>query len=373
MAPQDWYTPAAAGPAAPAEQRAAAFEMRPLSTGEVLDRTFAVYRSRFWLFAGLTAISGGFQVIMNALQLGLHHLLLGHYGLQTAKIETQIASPIILLLMLPVTAVVYAASVFALCEVYLGRPAGAREALRSAAKRWMRYIGISLWWGWSAVWVFALLAVPAFVVVLELRTRSLFLVAGVLLFFAFTGGTAYGVIAYIRNALAIPAAVMEDSGVRASMRRSKTLAAGTKGRIFVVLLIAFALYMVAFTIDAPMLFVIGRSPFQEHMMAQAFVLLIGFVTNTLVAPVALIGLSLVYFDQRVRKEGFDLLMLLGPEVVAPGMVAPAAAAVDTMPSFAAAPGAVAEHASLPLSSEVVSAGGLDDEAALSGDVNAGEV
>jgi hypothetical protein len=106
------------------------------------------------------------------------------------------------------------------------------------------------------------------------------------------------------------------------MRRSKTLAAGTKGRIFVVLLIAVALYMVAITIDSPMLFVIGRSPFQEHMMAQAVILLVGFVTNTLVAPVALIGLSLVYFDQRVRKEGFDLLMLLGPELLAPVGPAP---------------------------------------------------
>ena len=37
-----------------AGQATARFELRPLSLGEVLDRTFAFYRSRFWLFAGIS-------------------------------------------------------------------------------------------------------------------------------------------------------------------------------------------------------------------------------------------------------------------------------------------------------------------------------
>ena len=95
------------------------------------------------------------------------------------------------------------------------------------------------------------------------------------------------------------------------MRRSKVLAAGTKGRIFVVLLIAVALYIVAGAIESPMAFFIARSPLQDHVLAQASVLLIGFVAHLLVSPVALIGLTLVYFDQRVRLEAFDLVMLMG--------------------------------------------------------------
>jgi hypothetical protein len=56
------------------------------------------------------------------------------------------------------------------------------------------------------------------------------------------------------------------------------------------------------------------------VLAQAAILLIGFVGHTLVSPVALIGLTLVYFDQRVRMEAFDLVMMLG------GVAAPAVAA-----------------------------------------------
>ena len=126
------------------------------------------------------------------------------------------------------------------------------------------------------------------------------------------GGGVYGVIAYIRNSLAIPAAVMEQTGVRASMRRSKTLATDTKGRIFVVLLIAVALYMVAGAIESPMMLSdCADVRCKEHVIAQSAVLLVGFVAQTLVSPVALIGLTLVYFDQRVRMEAFDLVMMLG--------------------------------------------------------------
>ena len=60
MAGQDWLRPEvpveAAGTAwAGTPQRQ--FELRPLSLGEILDRIFALYRSRFWLFAGISMIA----------------------------------------------------------------------------------------------------------------------------------------------------------------------------------------------------------------------------------------------------------------------------------------------------------------------------
>jgi hypothetical protein len=333
MTPQDWESPetfAAPGGGAMygGSEQAAAYALRPLSTGEVLDRTFVIYRAHFWLFAGLASLGGAFSLILNAIQLVVHHIVLLQHGIRIAALVTQIASGVMAILLLPVEAVVYAASVFALCEVYLGRRTTAKESLQATIERWLRYVGIALWQGWSAVWLAVLLMVPGFALVgLGARTPGLLVVGGFIVFVGVVGGVVYGVIAYIRNSLAIPAALMEQTGVRASMRRSKTLATDTKGRIFVVLLIATALYMVAGAIEAPMLFLIARTPFQEHVIAQAAVLLIGFVGHTLVSPVALIGLTLVYFDQRVRMEAFDLVMLLGgaaPAEVAAWAPAPTA-------------------------------------------------
>lgn len=323
MTPQEWESPETlhtpvGDTAYGSAPRAEAYALRPLSTGEVLDRAFAIYRANFWLFAGLASLAGAFSLILNAIQLVVHHIVLLHEGIRIAALGTQIASLVMMILLLPVEAVVYAASVFALCEVYLGRSTTAKESLQATIGRWLRYVGIALWQGWSAVWLILVVAVPG-AVLMAMRARGAqFVVAGgVVLFIGIAVGTVYGAIAYIRNSLAIPAALMERTGVRASMRRSKSLAVGTKGRIFVVLLIAAALYLVAGAIESPMLFLIARSPFQEHVIAQSAVLLIGFVTRTLVSPVPLIGLALVYFDQRVRMEAFDVVMLMGGSAEAP--------------------------------------------------------
>ena len=58
------------------------------------------------------------------------------------------------------------------------------------------------------------------------------------------------------------------------------------------------------------------------MLLQVVILLVNFVAHSAVTPVLMIGLSLVYFDQRVRQDGLDLLLMLdagaNAETVAPG-------------------------------------------------------
>jgi hypothetical protein len=128
-----------------------------------------------------------------------------------------------------------------------------------------------------------------------------------------TLGLALGVLFFLRNMLGVQAAVVERLKVRTAMRRSKVLSSGAKGRIFVVLLITWCLFMVAGILEMPMAFVVGFGAMrgEQHVLAQAGVLVVNFVAHTVVSPVALIGLSLVYFDQRVRQEALDLLLMLG--------------------------------------------------------------
>ncbi len=169
MTPQDWESPerldaAEGGAVYGGAEPAAAYALRPLSTGEVLDRVFAIYRAHFWLFAGLAALAGAFSLVLNAIQLVVHHMVLLQHGIRIAGLVTQIAGGVIAILMLPVEAVVYAASVYALCEVYLGRRTTAKEALQATIGRWLRYVGIALWQGWSAVWVMLIVVVPGAVV-----------------------------------------------------------------------------------------------------------------------------------------------------------------------------------------------------------------
>lgn len=324
--------------------RPAMFELRPLSLGEVLDRTFAIYRSRFWLFASISAVSASVQVIVQALSLATAHTIIRSIPRGPGPVRNPVqmgtfvaaeARPwLAALAFFLVAAITQAATSLALSEVYLNRPASAKGALRIAVRRWYRWIGIALWQIGSLAWVPFAVAIPGLLLLGEgahTNNPTLSVLGGVVMFAAILGGVPVGVILYLRNALAVPSAMVEKLKIRAAMRRSKVLAAGTKGRIFVVLLIASVLYWVVGVLESPAAFLIMFAPRQEHYLAQALTLIITFVGHTVVAPVALIGLTLVYFDQRVRKEALDVQLLLENTRGGAGFGAPVVSAAPLAP------------------------------------------
>jgi hypothetical protein len=285
--------------------------------GEILDRSFAVYRANFWLFVGIGSLSAVVQLITGAIQLVIFHGMVPNpQQMQTLRfghqiLGRQIGGGIAGLLVFLVSAVTQAATVWALSEVYLGRRTTIGISIRAVIGRWLRFLGIGLWQGWSAVWLMLVLAGPGFFLVARTRFRSPW-IGGTLLFLGFTGGLVYGVIAFLRNSLGVQAAVLEHLKVRAAMRRSKVLAAGAKGRMFVVYLIAWCLFMVAGILQMPLAFIVGFGAMrgEQHVLAEAAMLLVNFIAHSMVVPVLMIGLSVVYFDQRVRQDGLDLLLML---------------------------------------------------------------
>jgi hypothetical protein len=330
MAGEIWESPEAnsgAGRSTPA-----AFELRPLTLGEILDRTFTVYRSRFWLFAGLATIAAALQSIVASIQLFFMHtpkvgprpiagtppLPFNSSMSPAAIVGLVVAALFVWLLFFIAMSVTQAATAYALSEVYLGRSVTVQESLKATIGKWYRYIGITLWQGWSMMWIPLLCMIPAFALFLTKNT-SLAVLGGVLLFLGFAGGLVGGFILYLRNTLAVPATAIEGLSVRASMRRSKVLSAGAKGRIFMVMLISGVLKYVVGLLQMPFLMVVMFSAVkgQEATWAKIVSMLVTFIGYSVAEPVLMIGLTLVYFDQRVRKEAFDLVMLLGPDQIAP--------------------------------------------------------
>jgi hypothetical protein len=332
---QGWYTPPSGQqedvllPYSAAPQPPAMPNLRPLSLGEVLDRTFSVYRSRFWLFAGIGAVSAALVALMNAIQLLPLHLAGRTGGLGTTPNPLGVRSPLspnylaglgvgfvlALLVLVAVYTFVYvvtqAATVYALQEVYMGRETTIAGSIKATTGRWYRYLGIGIWQGFSMIWIPALAVILGAVLMAFSRVLGgVFLVLGAL------GGSVGGFILYLRNALGVQAAVVESSTVRTAMRRSKVLTSGAKGRIFVLLLLAGVLNYVASLLQMPLIFFITFTLARggQAIGSEITMLLVSFVAHAAVQPVAMIGLSLIYFDQRVRQEAFDLLLMLGPEV-----------------------------------------------------------
>jgi hypothetical protein len=351
MTPQNWESPAPVGmpmgvPAREGSEMAAAYAMRPLSLGELLDRTFSVYKSRFWLFVGLGAISAVLQTLISAAQLVPMHLAgaagalnrtsppVGIAGsplspnyLAGIGVGVVVAFVVVSLLYLLVFVVTQAATVFALSEVYLGKTTTIGDSLRKTIGRWYRYLGIGVWQAGSMMWI-PVIALIAGGILIATKISGLAILGGVLIFLGIGAGVPVGVILWLRNSLGVQATVIEGLTVRASMARSKVLTAGAKGRVFVLLLLAGALSYAASLLQMPLMFfvmfTIARGG--KAVASEISMLIVGFVGHAAVQPVLMIGLSLLYFDQRVRKEAFDLMMLLGPEsapVVAAAAVWPA--------------------------------------------------
>ena len=267
--------------------------LRPLSTSELLDRTFHLYKNNFLVFVGITAIP---QLIVLVLQLTGSAMMLGSQvlGLLFTALVAGLANFI-------AVEISQAATVLAVSDIHLDKRASIGTAYAAAKASLGRVIGISLGVGLCVGIGFIFLIIP-------------------------------GVYLALIWSLAIPVTVLEGGGFGESTSRSKTLTSGSLGRIFVVLLLVGILtFVVTFIIEFPLgivTAVLGQSYLSGTTALAHSMQAIGtFLSTSLVSPLATIALTLIYYDQRVRKEGFDLQLMMA--ALQPGSQPPAAAAATT--------------------------------------------
>src|SRR4029077_83037 len=140
-------------------------------------------------------------------------------------------------------------------------------------------------------------------------------VGGVLTVVAFIVCVIWAIRFYCSYQLAVPACVLEKRGAVDCLKRSRFLSKG-KGvqRILLVLFLSGILtYVLSLAFSLP-LFVLVMSA-AEKIPALAIPMAVwqyvsGFVAGTLAGPIATIALALLYYDERVRKEAFDLQLMM---------------------------------------------------------------
>lgn len=301
----------------------ARFDLRPLSTGEVLDRTFQLYRSRFALFGGLAVLPAGVSVVTQAARLwySAHQSVQVHTGANLVRVQviTVALTFVSMVISLVLYGITQAATTWSLSAVYLGEPATIKTAYRVALGHWFRYSLIVLRQIWAGFWLpIALVAAGLGVGIARRGAAGVTAIAGILFFAAFVS-LAYALWAYIRVSLAVPAAVIESLKVNGSIRRSKQLLATRKVRVFLLLVFLFALYFVIGAVQMPLAVITMRARGSEAFLTQAISLTIQFLARTLIGPIGAIALCLFYFDERVRREGFDIEWMMSRIAPAPAV------------------------------------------------------
>lgn len=252
--------------------------LRPLSMSELLDQTFSLYRKNFVLFAGIIAIP---QAAVLAMQLLIALLAAGGAG----KAAMAVTGVLFLLVVLVVSIIGYsvaqAATVNAVSAVYLERPMSIGEAYARVRGKVGGVVNVVFSVGLRVAIGFLLLIVP-------------------------------GILWMLKYSLSVPALALEDLSANEAMDRSSDLTDGCRGSVFVIYFLFFVLtYVVIFAVTFPVVgfLTVAKVP-QSSFIFQLGNDLSGFVATVIVTPFMTIALSLVYYDQRVRKEAFDLQLMM---------------------------------------------------------------
>jgi len=263
-------------------------DLRPMTLGEVLDRTFTLYRENFLLFAGIMAVPYLFVLVF---RFGV--LLLTRSAVTGATPHVPSAGLIggafvgvfgVLIVMLLVIGVAQAATVSAVSELYLGREISVMDALSRAKGSILIVLAIMFMTGIATMVGLLLLIIP-------------------------------GIYIACRLAVSVPVAIVEQENPVASMERSMELTKGFAGQVFLLMLLVFLVgFIVGLIIQAPVtLFTVKAvmAKQQPSIGIMAYSYLAEFVSQVLVGPIGTISVVLMYYNLRVRKEGFDIQHLMG--------------------------------------------------------------
>jgi hypothetical protein len=293
--------------------------LRPLTLGEILDRTAQLYRTNFLLFAGIYSVYAGVLLVLGLFQIGAEEFLRAQHVSQY-ELWVALGSVIVFL---PLSFIFAGAALAAINRavswVHLGEPATVSGSYRSILPRLGRYlwlmtiIGFVIWMPFVLIFgsYFAAIyfvrpmgtkgvpADPQAAVIFILLTRAFVLL--VILWIVYT------ILMGLRYSLAVPASVVENLKARKAIRRSIDLSKGSRGRIFLLGLLIVAI-QIGLVLLAQVFFIVaavkshGVLPVWVRVLQQ----IVGFLTNSFIGPMYATGLTLFYYDQRIRKEGFDI-------------------------------------------------------------------
>jgi uncharacterized membrane protein len=276
-----------------------------MSLGEVLDRTFSLYKRNFWLFIGITALP--FLVIL-VIRVGLAAFRTANLaatktggttpGLPSGFLAGAIIGGVIFgVFYLLLVGAAQAATVFAVSDLYLGRPASVRGSYSRVGGKALRVILILMLVSLSVGVGFILLIIP-------------------------------GIILLCRTAVSVPASMLEDSKSIRSIERSMELTKGHAMQIFLIFLLVWCLtYAAALIFQVPFVYLQGAAV-KSHETLSLGVLVLqnlsAFLSEVLIGPIGTIAFSLMYYNLRVRKEAFDVQHLMASLGSQPAPGAPSA-------------------------------------------------
>lgn len=274
--------------------------LHPLTLAQLLDRAFRLYRSNFGLFIGIVAASFIPITVLQVVSQALWGTTTIVNLVQNIFIESLVSGSL----------------AWAISRVYHHQPTSNGNAYQACLRRYLSLVGAiilqGLALGMPIIIMFGCTSV--FMVVNSRRVPDdgsvflmLILIPCLVPFFLYY---------FIRWVVTIPSIIVEDLGATQGLRRSWRLTAGSFWRILGVLVVAFLLTFFVAQLPGLTLRYAVELIAPISAITPVVDMVISQLSHVIALPLSMAITVLLYYDLRVRKEGYDL-EILAQEVALP--------------------------------------------------------
>ncbi len=284
---------------------APAFDLQPMSIGDILDRTVRLYRRNFLHTLGIVSIP---YLLLLPVNVGLSPARGTPLGPQLLQRPGLIAGASLLgLAAIWLTFVSMGALARSISERYLGGAPTIWASYSPVFRRtfsliWAYFLSFLVWGGVLMLGVAIPLVVSTLAVLWDpgawgLGIYALFAVLGL-------GAIVVVVVTFFRLLLVTQVVVIEGLRGAAALQRSWRLMRRNVWRAVVIFIFGFILsVIVGVVLGVPVGFLAGLSPARE---SRALEVVVDYLARILATPFLSIPFTLLYYDSRIRQEAFDL-------------------------------------------------------------------
>ena len=329
--------------------------LAPLGAGDLIDRAVRLYRRHFFTLIGIAAPPVMVLAVGSTIAtIGVHAIgttpstarMVGYFFMIVGGVVIMIAAALFSLI------VMGGAARNLVAHLLWDEAVSFRSTYAAVKSRFLGLLGasvlIGLWLifcAWLAFMGFYLVFLVVFVGVVAIASVIPEFVTGIVVVFGIIGALVGALVLFFllagRMAYVPQAILVEGRSVGSAIGRSFSLASGNVRRLMAMALFTFfATYSALALLIVPLGWYgwasgVDISPFAADWPAwyaigyQSIV----YCSYILLAPIWLLGLSLLYVDERVRHEGYDIELMaarqLPPMPELPGVMSPFAPALVT--------------------------------------------
>jgi hypothetical protein len=309
--------------------------LRPMSTSQVLDRTFFLYKNNFVLFAGIAIITPTLRLIAVLVQLKLFGPLVMpqqpeavttqfFQGLFVQALFGAVAGTIVYLIG---TALASSATAYAVSMVHLGKTTTIAESYRKVKPiffkiLWLLCLVLFFSFGPLILCYILLFGIGFLAASMvkgggqQMGLAVIMMGVGFVTLLGILAALVWMIYVFCRYAFAVPACTLEKLPAGSSLTRSRFLTDGAKwsvaGLVFLTVILSavvtYALELPALLVNNGSLVPSATNPMS--MVTTVWVYIAQFLGGTVTGPITTIALVLMYYDQRVRKEAFDIQLMM---------------------------------------------------------------